>query len=847
MKITVDTQARLPVSILPLTDDGDFKSRKTSIAFDEPGMELYWNFQSPGIPTERTQVAPVSGGNDIGWNNEGRGEYTVTIQATGGAAINNDTEGSGWFSGICDGVLPWRSPTFEFLPVKIIDSLLLGTDNLEIDVIQIHGSALTETSSGYLAAAFTTLFDVASPLLVASDVMRGNDTTPNTVTPNTVTPPTLTQMTAAFTEIKGATWSATDTLEAIRNALDASARAANESTAGNITTGTDTANSYTDTATSNGVAWQVAGEPEVGGFGINMDLTFALGADKKADIVNVRAKEDQIGVVHVWAWNYQTTVWDQISDTGNAISGAAYNDFGPYVLLASHQKVSDGEVKLRFTAAGTADNKYLWLDMVHVLTGGTGTLTAADIAEAVAVHDVSAHTDHKSFGFRASLSLIDEYAITASNSTTSFTCSSLPATTNFYQYQAVRIHDTDNDLLADSWILSMDNAGVVTLGRALPFTPQVDHELYVMDVRISPTENQLGLATSTELATHDDKLVTIGIVVANTFSVAEVLDANIEEVKSVTDAQGGTGSGLNAIPWNADWDEEVQSECNDALVALFLDRLFAVDYDPSSKPGVATALLNELIENNAGVSRYTEAALAQAPSGSGGDATEANQDAMIATLATVALTGADSDTLETLSDQLDALAALSGGGAFTGTLTIDDGATGLQGVVVNARLGGVLQATGTTDVNGQITDWAFDANTFDLASQISGYQPSTDTLTVAANAWTKTVSLTLIAITAPPNASTTTGVGTTYDEEQVLEEGVSVNVQILDGPGTDGIAYDSAVWTELSNVSGVVQFAGIVHGARYKIWRGDSKPKAVEFTAPTTGTSFDLPEVIGRG
>lgn len=210
-------------------------------------------------------------------------------------------------------------------------------------------------------------------------------------------------------------------------------------------------------------------------------------------------------------------------------------------------------------------------------------------------------------------------------------------------------------------------------------------------------------------------------------------------------------------------------------------------------------------------------------------------------------TGADSDTLETLSDQIDTLSALSGGGAFTGTLTVDDGATGLQGVVVNARLGGILQATGTTDVNGQITNWAFDANTFDLASQISGYQPSTDTLVVTADAWTKTVSLTLIAITAPPNASTITGVTTAVDEEGVAESGVSISVQILAGPGTAGLAYDSADWTETSDGSGIVQFAGLVKGALYKGWRGDSKPNAVEFTAPTTGDSFNLPEVIGRG
>ena len=116
-------------------------------------------------------------------------------------------------------------------------------------------------------------------------------------------------------------------------------------------------------------------------------------------------------------------------------------------------------------------------------------------------------------------------------------------------------------------------------------------------------------------------------------------------------------------------------------------------------------------------------------------------------------------------------------------------------------------------------------------------------------------------ITGPPTAAgtvaqitkaysavnTTTGVITVYDEEGSVEEGVEVSVQIIVGPGTDGIGYDSAVWTESSDALGVVEFAGIILGARYKIWRGESKANAQTFTAPDSGDSFDLAEVIGRG
>jgi glucokinase len=62
---------------------------------------------------------------------------------------------------------------------------------------------------------------------------------------------------------------------------------------------------------------------------------------------------------------------------------------------------------------------------------------------------------------------------------------------------------------------------------------------------------------------------------------------------------------------------DVNAEVDTALSDIHLDHLLATDYDPASKPGTATALLNELVENDAGVSRFTANALEQGPSGSG--------------------------------------------------------------------------------------------------------------------------------------------------------------------------------------------------------------------------------------
>jgi hypothetical protein len=70
---------------------------------------------------------------------------------------------------------------------------------------------------------------------------------------------------------------------------------------------------------------------------------------------------------------------------------------------------------------------------------------------------------------------------------------------------------------------------------------------------------------------------------------------------------------------------QVRTEANGAIVDNHLDHLLAVDYDPAAKPGVATALLNELVENDGGVSRYTANALEQGPGGGAGGETRSRE------------------------------------------------------------------------------------------------------------------------------------------------------------------------------------------------------------------------------
>jgi hypothetical protein len=120
----VDTAlAEVPVNIMPLLDDTDFKTRETTVAYNAAGMDLVWNFVTTGGGFTQTAVTPTTAGT-YDWTHQGDGMYTIEIPASGGASINNDTEGYGWFTGLATGVLPWRGPIIGFRASGLNDALI---------------------------------------------------------------------------------------------------------------------------------------------------------------------------------------------------------------------------------------------------------------------------------------------------------------------------------------------------------------------------------------------------------------------------------------------------------------------------------------------------------------------------------------------------------------------------------------------------------------------------------------------------------------------------------------------------------------------------------------------------
>jgi hypothetical protein len=131
----------------------------------------------------------------------------------------------------------------------------------------------------------------------------------------------------------------------------------------------------------------------------------------------------------------------------------------------------------------------------------------------------------------------------------------------------------------------------------------------------SPT----GTVNSLPAATpgNNGGLLRAGSNASTTFAGMFLGDVSLDTLEVTEDVviSGGLSVIANFVPWNAAWDAEVQSEVADALEAIHLDHLLAATYDPSSKPGASDALLNELVENDGGVARFTANALEEAPTG----------------------------------------------------------------------------------------------------------------------------------------------------------------------------------------------------------------------------------------
>lgn len=196
-----------------------------------------------------------------------------------------------------------------------------------------------------------------------------------------------------------------------------------------------------------------------------------------------------------------------------------------------------------------------------------------------------------------------------------------------------------------------------------------------------------------------------------------------------------------------------------------------------------------------------------------------------------------------------------GRGGNVCTLTINDFTDPIAGALVRVTKPGVA-ASKTTNGSG-VAKFLLEDGTYDVAIIATGFASTVEELVVSGTT-SDTFSVEGLEITPPDSALLSTGLMVVYDEEGVEEPEIEISLKLVSGPGTAGYALDTKVRTEVSDVAGLIQFAGLIRGATYSIWRGagvsSGTPAPSIFATRVSGSatfvvpnteSFNLPEITG--
>ena len=390
----VDTAlSEVPVNVMPLLDDTDFKTIEDAVAYNAAGMALFWHFITTAGAYTVTAVTPTTGG-DYDWTDQGTaGIYTIEIPASGGASINNNTEGVGWFTGKATGVLPWRGPTIGFRAAALNDALIDGGDLLDVSVTQFGGTAGTfsggrpEVNASHIAgsAVSTSSAQIGVNVVNAGGTAWGS----GAITAGAIAADAIgaSELAAdAVAEIADAVWDEArsgHTTDGTFGQINQAVRSGTAQGGGSTTITLDASASATDDLYNGCLVWVVAGV----GAGQAGVITDYVGSTKVATVDNTwRTNPDNTSVfvllpgsLGLTSATLAASVWDASTSTYNSAG-----TFGAGVRLSSAavQSIWDA-LTSALTTVGSIGKRivdYLTGDAYARIGAPVGASISADIA-----------------------------------------------------------------------------------------------------------------------------------------------------------------------------------------------------------------------------------------------------------------------------------------------------------------------------------------------------------------------------------------------------------------------------------------------------------------------------------
>ncbi len=320
-----------------------------------------------------------------------------------------------------------------------------------------------------------------------------------------------------------------------------------------LLTGTETENSYTDTATLDGTSHGLYGA--IGGISFYYEFNLPEGQVGYKLNLTYYLDEEAGRSIDLYAYDFENEEWLFVS----------LLDLGTHsVVLQLPASCTDefGFLKLWFTGDSELADKVFSIDFVeisHTVAGNSIT----SVLQSLEAIDNKIGTPEVTLAEDISNVAADIFTINPDD------------------------YDAGNNFAART--LAIQNTGV----QILIDTNELQTNFTnggTLEIRIDGLESGIsGIKTKTDYLPSVTPGQANGLFIAGTNAATTVnFTGNVSgSVGSV--ATLGNGSSLSGIPWNSAWDVEVQSECMDALNA----------YDPPTKTELDTAVDNLVKENTA--------------------------------------------------------------------------------------------------------------------------------------------------------------------------------------------------------------------------------------------------------
>ena len=621
MRVVVDTAVVVPVNVFTLTDDTDFKTRETAVAYNAAGMDLVWNFVTTAGVQTQTAVTPTTSG-VYDWAHLGDGMYSMEIPASGGASINNNTEGYGWWSGLATGVLPWRGPVINFVPANIANSLDNGTDLLQIDVQEfasLYGcNNQFDVGSGQVYATIA----AAEAVAAAGDLIFVH---PGTYGEILIGKEDITYYLSEGVVLSNSAGANQATFDGAINKMRVYGK-------GRVLSKADNNPIYVSSGTNPDVYFEF---DQIDTSASTDGVVFASNDTDGRIVARIgrflSVEDPTLAVVE------GGTVLIEITQDAVTAGPVAYvsETGGVAHVIAKTLRCSNANLVHTSSDAGRIVFNGNF-HATHASTNGINAPTGVTVIEQAG--SLVTTTARPSLSGAGTHVVNDAFAFDQSEETASViletteqeiydnlvNATTLEAGLNAIPSMANLMEVFDADGIGGPALFStVGSTGANTLAWPAAWDAQVESE--ADDALVGRDLDKLLSVAVTNPDVVDNSVFAKLVSKSPTASWSSY-NSQLGSHEALKDTLGVAGAGLTAIPWNTDagasgWDVNVQSEVDDALRVHLLNKLFLEDYDPATDGGgVATAFLNEITANNSGVTRFTAEALALAPSGGGGTA-----------------------------------------------------------------------------------------------------------------------------------------------------------------------------------------------------------------------------------